>query len=392
MILLLMVTEASAQNVTFFSSEFEEGVKRHLCLDENTNVVQQQTDTITEIDFSGMGIKDIRDIVYLPNIKTLDLSYNEIRDVSPLLPLDSLHNVDLRNNLLEDISELAFANSDSMVVNVAYNYITDFSSFYLPSNCDIRIVGMAAQKDRDAKYMDVYLFFADVENGQSVVNYRGYSNIEGGISLDCSNTHVSAIMDGNYKTVKISDEMASTIRATLSNGEKICETYVIPPSIHIVQDGKEVIINTELPESYQIGYLRALHGAVEADGATLHYVAPSPIVVDTLYMSYYEKNRIKGFAQMYFMSQGFHDGIKTLQQDSPLEMSLHDGALHITASSTQRDGLTTVKIYDAMGHALAMRTFDNRQDAVIQLLTNPGVIIVEATYAGRDFVTKVAAY
>ena len=86
----------TAQNVTFYSSEFAEGVKIHLGLDANSVVTQQQTDTITAINLSGLGINDIRDVVYLPNVHTLNLSYNDIRDVAPLLPLDSLHYVDLR--------------------------------------------------------------------------------------------------------------------------------------------------------------------------------------------------------------------------------------------------------------------------------------------------------
>lgn len=390
MILLLIVTDASAQNVTFFSPEFEEGVKRHLNIDVNTPVVQLQTDTITDIDLSGMGIKDIRDIVYLPNVRTLDLSYNEIRDVAPLLPLDSLHNVDLRNNLLEDISELSFASSDSMVVNVAYNYITDFSKFYLPSNCDIRIVGMAAQKDKNATYMDVYQFFADVENGHSVVNYRGYSNMEGETFLDCGNTHVGAVMDGSYNTVRI-NENPSTLKATLSSGEKSSETYVVPPKVHIVQGGEEVTIDTELPESYQIGYLRTLHGTVEANGATLHYTAPSPIVADTLYMSYYEGNRIKGFAQLYFMSQDFYDDVKNIQQAAPLKMSLHDGVLSIAGLPAQKEGMTAVKVYDPMGRMLAVKEAAMQQNILMQLQKNLTVVIVEVTYGGRRIVTKVAA-
>jgi len=397
-ILLLTAVTASAQSVTFFSPEFEEGVKRYLNIEPSAAVTQQQTDTITEIDLSGFGIKDIRDVAYLPNVRTLDLSFNEIRDVAPLLLLDSLHNIDLRNNQLEDISELAFANTDSMEVNVAYNYITDFSRFYLPSNCDIRIAGMSAQKSKNVSYMDVYLFFADIVNDQPMIKYRGYSNMEGQTMLDCGDTHVSAVLNGSYKTVKVSGEMASTTKATLSNGDKSSETYVVPPKVYVVNAGDEVTINTALPESYQIGYLRTLHGTVEAEpkgdgsqGATLHYTAPSPLVADTLYMSYYEGNRIKGFAQMYFMSQDFYDGVKSLRQDNPMKMSLHDGVLSISGMSAQEKGITAVKVFDAMGRTLAMQTTKNQQSIEIPLPSSQTLVIVEVTYAGQRIVTKVAA-
>lgn len=390
-LLLLIVKEASAQNVTFFSSEFEEGVKRHLNLDLHSPVEQLQTDTITDIDLSGLGIKDIRDVVFMPNLKTLDMSYNEIVDVSPLLLLDSLQNVDLRNNLLEDISELSFASSSSMVVNIAYNYITDFSRFYLPSNCDLRIVGMAAQKDKNVTYMDVYELFADVENGQSVVNYRGYSNMEGEFYLNCGNTHVKAVMDGNFKTIMLSKELTSTTKAILSNGEKSSETYVVPPTKHIVEGNGEIMINTELPEGYRIGYLSALHGTVEANGPMIHYVAPSSIVADTLYMSYYEGKQIRGFAEIYFMSKDIYNGVKDVQQKSPLTMTLYDDVLRIAGLQTKNEGMTEVKVYDAMGRTMATHKFCSQQEADVQLPSKLSVVIVEVIYDGQRFVTKVAA-
>ena len=396
--LLLSVTEALAQNVTFFSPEFEEGVKRHLNVEQGTPVIQQQTDTITEIDLSGLGIIDIRDVVYLPNVKNIDLSFNDISDVAPLLPLDSLQNVDLRGNQLENISELIFASSDSLVVNIAYNYIKDFSRFYLPSKCHISIIGMAAQKDRNAQYMDVYMFYADVMNGSSVVNFRGYSNVTSGIFVDCAGTHSNAVLDGNFNTVRIAESLDGTTRAILSNGEVGDTTYVVPPTVHIVNGGDEVTIDTELPENYQIGYMRALHGTVEAEpkvdgsqGTTIHYTAPAPIVADTLYMSYHEGNRIRGFTQMYFMSQDFYDNIKTTQQDIPLNMSLHDSVLRITIPSIQKNGATVVKVFDAMGRTLAVKSQETGQEIDITLPKSLSVIIVEVTYAGHQFVTKVAS-
>ena len=49
---------AQAQNLSFFSRGFEEGVKLHLGLDSTAVVTQQQTDTITSINLSGFDIKD----------------------------------------------------------------------------------------------------------------------------------------------------------------------------------------------------------------------------------------------------------------------------------------------------------------------------------------------
>ena len=58
-LLSVLTMKASAQTVTFFSPEFEWGVKQHLGLSENDEVLQSQTDTITSIDLSGLGIIDV---------------------------------------------------------------------------------------------------------------------------------------------------------------------------------------------------------------------------------------------------------------------------------------------------------------------------------------------
>ena len=102
MIILLaaLTVTASAQTVTFFSPEFEWGVKQHLGLGENDQVLQSQTDTITSIDLSGLGITDLRDVVYLPMVKELDLSSNGITNTFPLTVLDSLQLLNLRACLM----------------------------------------------------------------------------------------------------------------------------------------------------------------------------------------------------------------------------------------------------------------------------------------------------
>ena len=86
----LATIAARGQEITFYSTAFEEGVRMHLSLDDSSPVLQSQMDTIKNINLSGLGITDIRDAVYLPNVESLNLSYNALTDVSPLLSLDSL--------------------------------------------------------------------------------------------------------------------------------------------------------------------------------------------------------------------------------------------------------------------------------------------------------------
>lgn len=154
-LLLTVVLAVRAQKVTFYSPEFELGVKMHLGLDESDDVLQSQMDAITEIDLSGLEITDIRDVVYLPNVKVLNLSYNYIDDVSSLLPLDSLREVNLSNNRLESINILAFVEVDSMLVDISNNSIEDLSFFYAPIQCRFIFIGTEMQEDTDILLGDV---------------------------------------------------------------------------------------------------------------------------------------------------------------------------------------------------------------------------------------------
>ncbi len=305
MTLAFVAMSMQAQAVTFISEGFEAGVKAHLGLNSTDEVMQSQTDTITSIDMSGREIVDISDVAYLPNLTWINLSENKIEDVTPLASLEHIHYVNLSRNALESINPLAFACTDSLHVNVADNYIQDYNYLFSVTSCQLQLEGMGAQQVKNAPYFDVYQLYADVdEDGMTKACWRGYTNMEADVTLKCGTLQVAAQMDGYTNSVAL-PELDATMQVVLSNGETGDTTYVVPPSTHIVKGGDEVTIDTQLPESYQIGYLRALHGTVEADGLTLHYMAPSSIVVDTLYMSYCEGNRIRGFTQLYIMSQEF---------------------------------------------------------------------------------------
>lgn len=392
-VLAVITLSAKAQKVTFVSDEFMAGVKTHLGLTEGNDVMQSQTDTITVIDLSGLDIVDISDVNCLPNVKWIDLSNNKIEDVSPLASLEHLEYVNLMRNALESINPLAFACTDSLHVNVAGNYIREYDYLFSVTSCHLQIEGMGAQqKEKNAPYFDVYQFYADVSNaGEAKASWRGYTNMESEVSLKCGAVSVKAQMDGYTNSVALPRELAATTQAVLSNGVVGDTTYVVPPLAHIVKGGDVVTIDTELPASYQIGYLRALHGNVEADGKVLHYKAPSNIVADTLYMSYYEAGRIRGFAQMYFMTQDFYDGIEAPMQDAPLKMTLRDGILHIAGTPEELKDVTDVKVYDATGRTLVAERQADGRGIVVRIPKSPSIVIVEVTLGERRIVTKVAA-
>lgn len=286
-----------AQKVTFLSEGFEFGVKAHLGLDKSDEVMQSQTDTITSIDLSGLGISDISDVVYLPNVEKLDLSYNEIDDVEPLASLEHLQYVNLKSNQLESINSLAFALPDSMLVNVADNYISEFTYLFSTAICQFVLEGMGAQKVKGMPFWDVYMFYADIdENNRSFVMYRGNSNMDG-VLVQCGGQSMSASMD-SYSHQIFSLLPKTTTAATISNGSESVTTYLVPPSYLNANVGETIAIETGLPDDYCVYYAYADYGNVEIDGNAIRYTTDNK-VEDIIHFCYYQGETLKGFSRFY---------------------------------------------------------------------------------------------
>ena len=295
--LVIATLAMQAQTVNFYSEEFGEGVREHLGLQAEIPVLQSQMDTITSIDLSGLSIKDIRDIVYLPKVKSLNLSYNELKDISPLVSLDSLRYVNLSYNHLQNINMLAFSCADSMEVDITNNYLSDFSYFFTPTLCQFNLVGMYLQLDKATMYMDVYHLFCDVnERGNAVVVYRGYTNM-GNPVLECNRRRVAAELDGASHTVNVPGWPSEPKMVTLSSGELGDTTWVLPPKSISLDAGATIEIATGLPSDYRIGWASALRGNVAVDSTTLTYTAPDSLEMDTIHISYYEGWQLRGFTE-----------------------------------------------------------------------------------------------
>lgn len=290
---------AYAQKVTFYSPEFEEGVRLHVGLSENDDVLQSQMDTITTISLAGLGITDIRDVVYMPNVKHLDLSYNMLDDVSALLALESLRSVGLKCNNLEDISILSFMKIDSLKVDISNNYINDFSCFFSPTISTFTFVGMGTQMVRNAPFFIVNHFYADVEGGEAVVNYRGYTNMAEASYVECVSSRVTAVMNGDYQTVAIPGKPFATEKVYIANGVQGDTTYVVPPTDYVVEAGETVTLATGLPKDYYLSYAYIESGTVEIEGNNLKYTAPETKRLGVIYFCYYQGSKLKGFSRFY---------------------------------------------------------------------------------------------
>ena len=302
-ILAFIAIMARAQKVTFNSEGIEAGVRNHLGLDANADILQSQTDTITAIDLSGLGITDLRDIVYLPNLKTLDLSDNEITNVGPLNVLDSLRDLSLRENNLESVNLLAFSNAEKMMVDVTANYIGDFSYLFDCIKCQFTLIGMGRQKVKDAPYFDVCQLYADVDDeGQPIVWYRGFTNMTETPFMTCGDAQTAATIDGHLNSMTVPGSPTAATAVVLACGELTDTTYVVPPQ-YIDPDGEAALtLATGLPEGYTIGSAYAKYGMVEVDGTTMTYTITEEND-DIVQFSYYERGQLRGISRFYIQSR-----------------------------------------------------------------------------------------
>lgn len=304
--LAVMTMAVQAQKVTFFSPEFELGVRQHLGLDANVDVLQSQTDTITSIDLSALGIRDIRDVVFLPLVEVLNLSYNQLWDLSPLLSLDSLRYVDVSYSQLESVNILTMAQVDSMVLDVTGNYIGDFSYFFTPTTCWFNIVGMDLQLVKDAPYFDVYTFYAAFNGqGRSTLTYRGYTNMSDKAFVDCGAVHRQAQLDGETRTV-IMGRLKNTVMARLSNGVYSDSTWVVPPADLEMAPGASLVIKTGLPQGYAVLSAFAGAGTTFVSGTDITYLAPVNFVADTLLVGYGDSDKVRGYTRYCIYLPGTH--------------------------------------------------------------------------------------
>ena len=298
--LSVVSVKALGQEVTFVSPLVEEGIRQHLNFAEEEQISFAQLDTITTLDLSKRGIIDISDLVLIPNLRTLDLSDNMVDDLQPLNVLESLEYVDLSYNRLKGINALFYSTAKDLTINIAFNYIEDFSLFVSLSSCNFTLEGAGLQMNENAPYYDVnYLYTIYNEEGKSVVAYRGYTNIEAANSINCGTMNTSAQLDGEDYTIELAETPTETTVVTLTNGEQSVTTYVVPVTEETVGAGKTITLETGLPEDYRLYSAYASMGTVEIDGTKMNYTAPETMAADVIYFSYYQGSTLKGFSRCY---------------------------------------------------------------------------------------------
>ena len=295
--LLSIAAEAKGQEIVFLSSAVESGVRQHLGFKEEEVISFAQLDTITTLDLSRRGITEVRDLVLMPKLRMLDLSDNQVEDLQPITVLEDLERVDLSFNGLKSINDLSYSFAKQLTINVAFNYISDFSLFGCLSSCDFTIEGAGLQLSEDAPYFDLYHFYADVsDEGHPFITYRCNSNLETPFKLEYGSKRLDAVVDGSTNTVEFSSDLSGTTKVTLTNGEVSESTYAVPPADYAVDGGQSLTMKTGLPEDYQVNFVHAKHGTVEVVGNDLKYTAPEKVVADIVSFGYYQGGTLKGFS------------------------------------------------------------------------------------------------
>ena len=391
-ICFLTTLHCAAQEVTFFSPEVEMGVRQHLNIAESAIISMSQLDTITSLDLSHRAISDLCDLTMMPRLRILDLSDNQFNDLQPLALLDSLERLDLRFNNLRGINQLFYTRAKKLTINVGFNHIRDFSLFWTMSLCNFTLEGTGLQLDENEPFFDIFYFYADADGDVPAVCYHGKTNMDKEASLDCGSLHQMATMDGDSYKVGLTDSIGVTTMATLSNGEYGDTTWVVPQKVFDIRAKQEISFDTQLPETYSIGYANANVGIVMVEGTTLRYLAPDTESNDVVYFSYYEGNRVKGYSQL-FMSNPEDTGLRSIVADNVF-VELHDNRLSVRLSPVKVDERIMVNVVDPTGQQIVNHQSTATTDHYFEEFVLPEIpgrmIIVQVSNGDVRYIKKLS--
>lgn len=321
-IFVIVASHAAGQGVVFHSAEIEAGVKKHIGLVEGDNVTVEQLDTITTLNLSGLGLTDIQDVRMVPNLQTIDLSYNEIDDVSPLAQLEFLKEVNLSHNMLKSINMLTFTSSDEMIVDVGFNYISDFSCFNTLTSCVFIIKGAGLQKTIENNIFDVsYLYCNSIAEKASIM-CRVEAKDGEHVWLRCQDTDVDVPTDNSLFTYEIVNAVNTTTPVFVTNGAQKDSTYYVPVVVkEEVKPLETVTIETGLPDEYIIKVLSPIQqGTVNVNGTTIEYVASDVFRKEDLLFVYSDDFTTKGISKIQ-LSSGIIDLVGDADGDGTVDVN-----------------------------------------------------------------------
>lgn len=386
--------QVQAQGVTFYSPDIERGVKLHLGLEDGVSVRASQLDTITRIDLSALAISDLRDVVMLPNLKVVNLSDNEIDDVTPLAELDSLQEVDLSKNQLESINALAFSHATRMMVDVAFNYIKDFSCFQTLTPCCFTIEGSSLQSDKNASYFNLCYLYGDGTSSTSEACCRIMTNTQDVSSLECGDSKVEVPGDGTEAALIVDGNEPRPV-VLMRNGTSVDTTWIVPLTIRQIRPSETIVIATGLPEDYSLKYVTvASQGSLKVEGTTIVYTATDTFKSEDILFSYYKDSDFKGMGRVQLGNGS--SGVNNLLADNG-KLTLVDKGAGVVAISCDDTGLAstaTVSVFDTMGRLMAEKQVDSSNGIDAELFVRHArheVLIVQVVSGNKRFIEKLIA-
>jgi len=301
---LSVAIEVQGQEVKFLSVDVEKGIRQHLSIEDNEDISFLQLDTITSLDLSKRNIVDINDLVLLPNLRRLDLNTNLVEDLRPLSVLDSLEWVDLSYNNLKSINQLIYSSAKNMTVNVAYNYIGDFSIFGSITQCNFTLEGTGLQLNKSAPFFDVRQLHCDASTHPAVIRAKVHTNMSEVARLMYGDNQIEVPTNSDGFTYSLQKEPTKTIAVYLNNGVKGDSTYFIPQTKFRLDANQTVSFETGLPDDYTIRLCSSpQQGSINVDGVNLEYTASSTFEYDEIVFSYYWGPILKGFSKVCFLNK-----------------------------------------------------------------------------------------
>lgn len=388
----LFLHSALSAQVTFYSPEIEAGVKYHLGLTESDEVTAVQLDTITKIDLSGLDITDIRDLRLLTHLQSVDLSYNKIDDVKPLVLMESLREVNLIHNHLESINMLAFSCAKEMEVDVAFNYITDFSIFNTLTPCQFTIDGAGLQTQKDMPYFVVRYLYSDGTEKSPSIYYRVDATTAEQAQMTVQDVTHTIATDNQPHVYPLGEGYWGTRQVLVTDGVNADSTYLVALKKVQVKPSKTVTIKTELPENYELLYSPAQNGTLSNSGVDLTFKASSTFDYEEVIYTFYRGSELKGIAKVILTKDKVTDGIDTpTEDDAKMYITLNGDILNLKCASTMLADVSTIEVCDITGRVIVSKSVDSSQgiNEQIRLPRMPkDIIIVKVTSGNKRFVDK----
>ncbi len=339
--------------IQFKSSAFETGIRRHLNVNETAILATTSMDTIRKIDLSGLGIRDVNDVIYLGKVRELNLSNNQLRDLSPLLSLPHLQILNVAGNNIKNISTFAFSDKRHFKLIVSDNNITDFNFLNPATFSNVVTVGDQRQNGAAPTYLMNNLFTLTQPNGQAVVKYNiwdstndcspftiDYGDGNTATNLQCdsyTNTQHYSYADAGFKTLKI------------TRADKILESHFIAPYDFQVNIGEAYPLNLNLPPAV---HLISLQNNDSSGTATIqdNEITYLPLTVgdDIIKIAYHygDSNRAE-FFYLFMTNEGALGIGNTLADDSVnIYPNPANGIVHIEIPDSE---IKSLSLYDILG-------------------------------------------